>query len=42
MKKLEEIVKKNISGMIDVALMDKLVPRIVKGLKDAGVCEDAK
>ena len=39
MKKLEDIVKKSISGMIDVALMNKLVPRIVKGLKDAGVCE---
>ena len=37
MKKLEDIVKNSITGMIDVALINKLVPRIVKGLKDAGV-----
>lgn len=42
MSKLEDIVRKSISGMIDTALMNKLVPRIVKGLKDAGVCKDAK
>ena len=40
MSKLEDIVKNSIAGMIDVALLNKLVPRIVKGLKDAGMCED--
>ena len=40
MNKLEDIVKNSIAGMVDVALLDKLVPKIVKGLKDAGVCEE--